>query len=165
MLLCYIYTVGSGESSKIKSLSELFKPPFDIMFQGSFQEVQTIISCLVNMCICTVHGYTCACTCTFTYIYMRCCHVHVMPFHTKLMCWCGSSERNNLHNLHTRHADPSLLTNSTRGLHIHVMLGSCVCSNFLVVSSIICFHTPTPSSALSLALSCEWLARHAKDGC
>lgn len=38
--MCYTYTVGSGESSKIKSLSELFKPPFDIMFQGSFQEVQ-----------------------------------------------------------------------------------------------------------------------------
>ena len=31
-----------GETSKMQSLAELFKAPFDIMFSGTFQEVRVL---------------------------------------------------------------------------------------------------------------------------
>lgn len=37
------FTVHHESGSKLKSLSDLFKPPFDIMFTGTFEEVNWIL--------------------------------------------------------------------------------------------------------------------------
>ena len=52
------------DDGKLKSLADLFKPPFDIMFTGTFAEVR-------------VHVYVYMYTCT------KCIYMHV---HTLHMC-------------------------------------------------------------------------------
>ena len=59
---------GPGERTKKQTLADIFKPPYDIMFQGTFHEVcdsQTFqphanieARCLVNMYLCSLIAFT-----------------------------------------------------------------------------------------------------------
>ena len=59
----YIHAVaskGDGEQAKVQSLAELFRPPFDIMFTGTFQEVYMyVLYCTCAMYVQYMYMYVC----------------------------------------------------------------------------------------------------------
>ena len=68
---------GLGDRKKVKTLAQLFQPPVDIIFPGTFREVGGVGGgdCrrrVLSLCLMCVHACVsvCVCVCVCVYVYV-----------------------------------------------------------------------------------------------